>query len=120
MTITKLAELLDIKPATLRYYEEIGLITANRARNGNRRYDAEQVDRAKRVVLFRHAGVAIKDLIHLFSNEMDDQTALAMLQAAKQRIAVKQAKLEETMAFLDYKTKWHQEQLEKAKAVAKS
>lgn len=118
MTITELADLLGLKTATLRYYEDIGLITANRATNGNREYDPEQVDRAKRVVLFRHAGVSIKELEQLFSNEMSDQSALKMLEEAKRRIEIKQAKLQETMDFLDYKTKWHEEQIRKSAQIS--
>lgn len=118
MTITELADLLGLKTATLRYYEDIGLITANRATNGNREYDPEQVDRAKRVVLFRHAGVSIKELEQLFSNEMSDQSALKMLEEAKRRIEIKQAKLQETMDFLDYKTKWHKEQIKNSTKIS--
>lgn len=113
MTITELAEKLDIKTATLRYYEDIGLVFADRLPNGNRSYNSDQVDRAKRVVLFRHAGVSIKELQLLFANEMSDLTALKMLNEAKQRIKKQQEQLDSTMAFLNYKTQWHEQQLAK-------
>jgi len=112
MTITELAQKLDIPASTLRYYEQIGLITAGRQANGNRDYDSEQAERARRIMLFKRAGVSIADLKQLFANSMTDEVALDMLADAKARIAAQMSQLEATMAFLDYKTAWHQAQLQ--------
>ncbi|MHA3067251.1 MerR family transcriptional regulator [Lacticaseibacillus saniviri] len=108
MTITELAATLDVTTATLRYYEGIGLVTSDRQANGNRHYTEQQIDRAKRIVYFRRAGVSISELQQLFSNEMSDETALKLLQAAKAKIERQQEQLNETLAFLNYKTQWHE------------
>ncbi|MFC6022720.1 MerR family DNA-binding transcriptional regulator, partial [Plantactinospora solaniradicis] len=45
MTIAEVADLLDITPHTLRYYERAGLVEVARDRYGHRVYDAEAVRR---------------------------------------------------------------------------
>ncbi|KRM72093.1 MerR family transcriptional regulator [Lacticaseibacillus brantae] len=114
MNITELAAKLDVAPSKLRYYEQIGLISASRQTNGNRNYDRQQSEQARRIILFRRAGVSIAELKQLFADNMDDDTALKMLAEAKERISAQMQQLDETMAFLEYKTQWHRAQRQKA------
>lgn len=107
MTITELSIKLGVPTSTLRYYEQIGLIFSGRQPNGNRTYDEQQFERARRILLFRRAGVTIAELKQLFSNNMDDTTALKMLADAKRRISEQEKELAETMSFLEMKTNWH-------------
>lgn len=110
MTITELAKRLNITTATLRYYESIGLVMADRSSNGNRDYSPEQADRAKRIAYFRHAGVSIDDLEQLFDAKMSNEKALVMLHKAKKRITRQQNELANTLDFLNYKIGWHEQQ----------
>lgn len=45
MNINKAAERTGITAKTLRYYEDIGLVTPHRKDNGYRDYDADDVQR---------------------------------------------------------------------------
>lgn len=111
LTITQLATQLKVKPATLRYYEDLGLINPERGSSGNRSYSPEQVDHAQRVVYFRRANVPIAKLKTLFSNKMSDELALKMLKEARVEIVHRQIELKSTLNFSDYKINYHQNKL---------
>jgi DNA-binding transcriptional MerR regulator len=64
LTIADVAELLDVSPHTLRYYERAGLITVSRAGGGHRSYDAEAVRRLVFVTRMRLSGMPMRDLQH--------------------------------------------------------
>ncbi|MET7464434.1 MerR family transcriptional regulator [Nonomuraea sp. NPDC005501] len=62
MMITEVAELLDVSPHTLRYYERAGLVEVARDGNGHRVYDARAVRRLVFVTRMRLSGMAMRDL----------------------------------------------------------
>ncbi|WP_028922040.1 MerR family transcriptional regulator [Pseudonocardia acaciae] len=64
MSITEVADLLDISPHTLRYYERIGLVEVGRDGSGHRRYDAASVRRLVFLTRMRLSGMAMRDLQH--------------------------------------------------------
>ncbi|MEV0273835.1 MerR family transcriptional regulator [Hamadaea sp. NPDC050747] len=64
MAITEVAELLDISPHTLRYYERAGLVEVARDANGYRVYDAEAVRRLVFLTRMRLSGMPMRDLQH--------------------------------------------------------
>lgn len=49
MIISELSARSGVSPRLLRYYEELGLLTATRAPNGYRQYDESAVDTARTV-----------------------------------------------------------------------
>lgn len=57
MRIGELAERSGVAPRLLRYYEQQGLITADRAENGYRDYAEEDVARAQRVASMVRSGI---------------------------------------------------------------
>ena len=63
--VAEAAELLDLSPHTLRYYERIGLVTVPRDSVGNRVYDDAAVRRLVFLSRMRLSGMAISDLQHL-------------------------------------------------------
>jgi len=67
MMITEVAELLDISPHTLRYYERAGLVEVARAGNGHRVYSAEAVRRLVFLTRMRLSGMPMRDLQHYIS-----------------------------------------------------
>jgi DNA-binding transcriptional MerR regulator len=74
MTITEVADLLDMSPHTLRYYERIGLVEVARDASGHRSYDAEAVRRLVFLTRMRLSGMAMRDLQHYMrlADEGDD------------------------------------------------
>lgn len=64
MTITEVADLLDMSPYTLRYYERIGLVEVARDAGGHRSYDAVAVRRLVFLTRMRLSGMAMRDLQH--------------------------------------------------------
>ncbi|WP_131737031.1 MerR family transcriptional regulator [Actinomadura roseirufa] len=74
MTIAQVADLLDMSPHTLRYYERIGLVEVARDAGGHRSYDAAAVRRLVFVARMRLSGMAMRDLQHYLrlADEGDD------------------------------------------------
>ncbi|MBB5918834.1 DNA-binding transcriptional MerR regulator [Nocardia transvalensis] len=64
MTIAEVADMLDVSPHTLRYYERAGLIEVGRDSSGHRRYDAEAVRRLVFLTRMRLSGMPMRDLQH--------------------------------------------------------
>ncbi|WP_043634199.1 MerR family transcriptional regulator [Nonomuraea candida] len=67
MTIAEVADLLDISPHTLRYYERAGLIEVARDGNGHRVYDTHAVRRLVFLTRMRLSGMPMRDLQHYVS-----------------------------------------------------
>jgi DNA-binding transcriptional MerR regulator len=67
MTIAEVADLLDITPHTLRYYERAGLVEVARDGYGHRVYDAEGVRRLVFITRMRLSGMPMRDLQHYIS-----------------------------------------------------
>lgn len=67
MTIAEVAELLDISPHTLRYYERAGLVEVARDSNGHRVYHAGAVRRLVFLTRMRLSGMPMRDLQHYIS-----------------------------------------------------
>ncbi len=73
MTIGEVAEIAEVATSTLRYYEDIGLITPHRRINGRRRYTAEILPILAFIQLAKDANFTldeIKELIHDFPTDM--------------------------------------------------
>jgi len=64
MTITEVADLLDLSPHTLRYYERVGLVTVARDEAGHRSYDAAAQRRLVFITRMRLSGMPMRDLQH--------------------------------------------------------
>jgi DNA-binding transcriptional MerR regulator len=64
MTIAEVADLLDISPHTLRYYERAGLLQVDRDASGHRSYHPETVRRLVFLTRMRLSGMAMRDLQH--------------------------------------------------------
>ena len=64
MSISEVADLLDLSPHTLRYYERIGLFEVGRDAGGHRVYEPAVVRRLVFLTRMRLSGMAIRDLQH--------------------------------------------------------
>ena len=73
MTIGEVAEIAEVATSTLRYYEDIGLITPHRRMNGRRRYLPDVLSVLALIQLAKDANFTldeIKELIYDFPTEM--------------------------------------------------
>lgn len=64
MAIAELADILDLSPHTLRYYERAGLVQVDRDATGRRVYDAEAQRRLVFITRMRLSGMPMRDLQH--------------------------------------------------------
>ncbi|MDO4189290.1 MAG: MerR family transcriptional regulator [Lachnospiraceae bacterium] len=74
MKIKQVEELVGITQKNIRFYEDQGLIRVERAENGYREYNLNDVKRLREIKLLRLIAVPIEDIKLLFSNKksLDD------------------------------------------------
>lgn len=77
-TINKLAKLAGVSTRTLRYYDEIGLLSPVRIRsNGYRIYGQQEIDRLQQILFYRELGMPLDDIRQIvLSKDFDGQAAL--------------------------------------------
>lgn len=68
MNIGTAARQSGLPPKTIRYYEDIGLLTADRAANGYRDYSNEDVHRLRFVQRSRSLGFSVEECRQLLSS----------------------------------------------------
>ncbi len=69
MRINEAAEQLGLSQRALKYYEKEGLLEVRRDENGYRNYSAQDLERLKKISLYRKLGIAIKDIESLLNTE---------------------------------------------------
>ena len=76
--INKLAKLAGVSSRTLRYYEEIGLLSPLRvSSNGYRVYGSNEVDRLQQILFYRELGVPLQEIrSSLAAKDFDGLSAL--------------------------------------------
>ena len=62
MTIKEVEKLCNMERATLRFYEQQGLISPRRRGNGYREYSQEDVQQLLRIKLLRALGVSLEEI----------------------------------------------------------
>ncbi|MED1780353.1 MerR family DNA-binding transcriptional regulator [Brevibacillus fortis] len=78
-TISDLAQQLDVSTRTIRYYEELGLITPSRTEKGSRHYSRKDRARLRLILRGKRFGFSldqIREMIELFG---EDRTGRAQL-----------------------------------------
>ena len=77
-TVNKLAKLAGVSSRTLRYYDEIGLLSPKRiSSNGYRIYGRNEVDRLQQILFYRELGVSLDEIGRIFSaKDFDGLSAL--------------------------------------------
>ena len=81
MNIGTAARQSGLPPKTIRYYEDIGLLTADRAANGYRDYSNEDVHRLRFVQRSRSLGFSVEECRQLLSLYTDRARASADVKA---------------------------------------
>lgn len=88
MNIGTAARQSGLPPKTIRYYEEIGLLKADRAMNGYRDYSTEDVHRLRFVQRARGLGFSVDECRQLLSLYSDRDRASADVKAiAREKLA---------------------------------
>ena len=74
MKINELEDLLGVSKATIRYYEDQGLVTPQRSENGYREYSDEDVQLFQKIIVLRKLGLSMTELRDLIDGkaELDD------------------------------------------------
>lgn len=78
-TVNKLAKLSGVSTRTLRYYDQIGLLTPQRvSSNGYRIYGRSEVDTLQQILIFRELGVNLEDIKSMLpATDTDRERTLA-------------------------------------------
>jgi DNA-binding transcriptional MerR regulator len=77
LTVTNLARACKLSRSTLLYYESIGLLPRPRRTAGNYRvYSAKDVERLRRICVYRDAGVPLADIRALLDGPSDGAAAV--------------------------------------------
>lgn len=96
MNIGQAAEASGLPTKTIRYYENIGLVVANRQHNGYRHYSVEQVHKLRFIQRARSLGFSVDECRNLLSLYEDRNRASAEVkQLAQARLADIDRKVEE-------------------------
>ena len=108
-TVHELAALSGCTVRTLHHYDELGLVRAQRAANGYRRYGPAEVDRLQQVLLYRECDMPLADIGRLLDDPaFDARDALAghlrELHARKERLDGLIASVEKTLACMEGST----------------
>lgn len=70
---------LGVSVRTLRYYEEMGLITSIRENNTTeRKFEEEEIRKLKQILVLRKMNISIKDIKMIFDSK-DSETLLNVL-----------------------------------------
>lgn len=102
--INKLAKLAGVSTRTLRYYDEIGLLSPERViSNGYRVYGQTEVDLLQQILFYRELGVSLDEIKRIvWSKDYDGIVALQghlfALKAKKEQIERLIANVEKTIA----------------------
>jgi Cu(I)-responsive transcriptional regulator len=81
MNIGTAARLSGLPPKTIRYYEEIGLLKADRAANGYRDYSEDDVHRLRFLQRSRSLGFSVEECRQILSLYSDRERASADVKA---------------------------------------
>lgn len=96
MNISQAAERADLPPKTIRYYEEIGLVSPSRRANGYRDYSEQEIHTLRFVARARSLGFPVEEcraLVALYADT--DRKSADVKEIALRRVAEIDRKMEE-------------------------
>ncbi|MBN1121192.1 MAG: MerR family transcriptional regulator [Anaerolineae bacterium] len=123
MSIGQVSEQTGLSIHTLRYYEQIGLVTpVTRRENGHRTYSQEDVEQINFVLCLKKGGMPITDIKRYIElmQQGDDTVAdrLNILRAHEAVVEQQMQELGKHLSFIrwkiDYYCEYHRNQLEQA------
>lgn len=104
-TIREISEIFQLPSSTLRYYEDMGILTnIKRTGSGQRIYEDCHVNRLKTICCFKNAGMSIAQLKEFFSYESTEEenidNILLLLNTHKDDVTMQIKTLQESYAHL--------------------
>ncbi|MCI2170951.1 MerR family transcriptional regulator [Schleiferilactobacillus perolens] len=88
-TISEVAQKYNMRPSTLRYYEDLGLLYNVPRKNGHRVYTDQHLSRLSTICCYKNAGMSLDELaafFHYSESEEDVAKTLALLDEVDDRI----------------------------------
>lgn len=76
MKIKQAQELVGITSKNIRFYEEQGLISPDRAENGYREYHQNDIDTLKKIKLLRKFNISVENIKFVFDKKKDLEDCL--------------------------------------------
>jgi len=108
MTIKEVEQYLEVPRATVRFYEKEGLIRPERGGNGYRDYSEEDVERLRKIIVFRKLGMSLPDIEDVLDG------AKPLSQAVEENIVNLEKQIEELKGalFVCHKLQEEKEEME--------
>ncbi len=98
-SVDRLAKLSGVSARTLRYYDQIGLLTPKRVSNGYRVYGREEVDLLQQILFYRELEVPLEEIRSILHEGSYD--AAAALQAHLTAMKDKMRRIEQLIGNLE-------------------
>ena len=100
MRINEAAEHLGLSQRALKYYEKEGLLEVRRDENGYRNYSTQDLERLKKISLYRKLGIATLDIESLLNTE-DPVRLREILAQKRDQLQQDQTQLQSLEKYLD-------------------
>ena len=100
MQINEVIQKVDLTKRAIKYYEEQGLLSVNKDKNGYRNYSEEDVKTLKEISVYRKLGISIKD-IKVLLNTKDKQLLENIYKEKLSKIKENQKEIDSLRKFID-------------------
>jgi DNA-binding transcriptional MerR regulator len=79
-SVGKIAKMFGISRTTLLYYDNIGILSpSRRSEAGYRLYNSDDLEKLGRIMLFKDAGIPLKEVLKLLSNKEDESMTAVLI-----------------------------------------
>ena len=99
MTINDISKELGLTKRAIKFYEEKGLLSVPKDKNGYRNYSQEHIRILKIISVYRKLGIGITDIKKIISGE-DESILMQVLKEKETVLQDKQTELLELQAFI--------------------
>lgn len=100
MNLAKVAEITQVSPRMLRYYEELGLIRPQRTANHYRDYNQANIEDIQKIKVLNDAGMHLKDIKLLLPCFDLGEEKLTLCPVAKETLEIELEHISEKLAKL--------------------
>lgn len=101
-TSGQLAARCHVSIRTVQYYDQRGLLHAQRSVGNQRRYCEDDYQRLQRILTYRQLGFTLKDIQTLLDRPEGDQVLLAAINRQRQRVYQELHQIQDQLTGLDY------------------
>ena len=119
-TISQMAELFHVKPHTLRFYEQEGILKPERTESGIRVYSEEMKTQMEMAMCLKSTGMSLKDIRRYFdlvkAGDSTLEQRLEIFLEHRRHVQEEIEALQKNLAKIEHKIEWCQNTLaEKSK-----